>query len=189
MTLFSMTLLAGCGAEPQGPGSAAVAATVPGGAAADGADTDSRQVVRLGDMEADRGDPATEQRNPFRFGAEQGRGTDDPDDGDDEESDDTDPDEDAAPRDRGALSLPVGGVSGGSADIPLTFLGFVESSGLVGRVVVLTDGELVFHGREGEVIDGRYRIVGLGLESVDLERVDGRGQKTLRLPEQSPRGS
>ena len=47
--------------------------------------------------------------------------------------------------------------------------------------MVLTDGELVFHGRVGEVIDGRFRIVGIGLESVDVARIDGRGQQTLRL--------
>ena len=72
--------------------------------------------------------------------------------------------------------------TGGSADIPLRFIGFVESPGIEGRVVVLTDGEVVFHGRLGDVIDGRYRIVDIGLESVDLERIDGRGGQTLSLP-------
>ncbi len=48
--------------------------------------------------------------------------------------------------------------------------------------MVLTDGDLLFHGRVGDVIDGRYRIVAVGLESVDVERVDGRVQQTLRLP-------
>ena len=74
---------------------------------------------------------------------------------------------------------PIAGA--GRPRLPLTFIGFVESPGIEGRVVVLTDGETVFHGRVGDVIDGRYRIVGLGTESVDVERIDGRGQQTLRL--------
>ena len=78
---------------------------------------------------------------------------------------------------------PRGAALGG---IPLTFIGFVESPGIEGRVVVLTDGENVFHGRVGDVLDGRYRIVGLGLESVDVERIDGLGTQTLRLSSESP---
>ena len=70
----------------------------------------------------------------------------------------------------------------------MEFIGFVESPGIEGRVVVLTDGETVFHGRVGDVIDGRYRIVGLGIESVDVEPIDGRGQQTLRLSSESSSG-
>ena len=54
---------------------------------------------------------------------------------------------------------------------------------------MLTDGDLVFHGRVGDVIDGRYRIVRIGLESVDVERVDGQGEQTLRLPSDPSSGS
>ena len=72
--------------------------------------------------------------------------------------------------------------------MPLSYIGFVESPGIEGRVVVLTDGEVVHHGRVGDVIDGRYRIVGVGLESVDLERIDGQGEQTLRLPDGTPSG-
>jgi hypothetical protein len=78
--------------------------------------------------------------------------------------------------------LPRGSAAGAAGAVPLTFIGFVESPGIEGRVVVLTDGDLLFHGRVGDVIDGRYRIVAVGLESVDVERVDGRVQQTLRLP-------
>jgi hypothetical protein len=35
--------------------------------------------------------------------------------------------------------------------------------------------------REGEVIDGRYRVVRLGIESAVVEFVDGRGRSTLPL--------
>ena len=68
----------------------------------------------------------------------------------------------------------------------LTFVGFVEGLELDGRVVVFTDGEFVFYGRQGDVIDGRFRIVRFGLESVDLVAIDGQGEQTLRLqPENS----
>ena len=93
------------------------------------------------------------------------------------------PDLDSVPAPRSAAS------PGATGDVPLTFIGFVESPGIEGRVVVLTDGELVFHGRVGDVIDGRYRIVGIGLESVEVERIDGRGQQTLRLSSESSSGS
>ena len=84
------------------------------------------------------------------------------------------------------VPVPAGAASpGGTGDVSLTFIGFVESPGIEGRVVVLTDGELVFHGRVGDVIDGRYRIVGLGLDSVDVERIDGQRQQTLRLSSES----
>ena len=36
-------------------------------------------------------------------------------------------------------------------------------------------------GREGEIIDGRYRLVRIGVESVVMEYVDGRGRTTIRL--------
>jgi len=70
-------------------------------------------------------------------------------------------------------------------DMPLTFIGFVESPGVDGRIVVLTDGNSVFHGRMGEVVDGRYRIVGIDSESIEVEGVDGSDKRTLRLPGES----
>jgi hypothetical protein len=50
-----------------------------------------------------------------------------------------------------------------------------------GRVAVLSDGRSVYHGREGEVIEGRYRIVRIGEESIQMEHLDGRGRQTIRL--------
>jgi hypothetical protein len=74
------------------------------------------------------------------------------------------------------------------AAIPLTFLGFMESPGIEGRVVILSDGDNILYGRRGEVIDGRYRIVSLGLESVVVERINGKGQVTLSLPNDASDG-
>ena len=36
-------------------------------------------------------------------------------------------------------------------------------------------------GREGDIIDGRYRLVRIGVESVVMEYLDGRGRTTIRL--------
>lgn len=65
--------------------------------------------------------------------------------------------------------------------ITLKFIGTVTLPGDTGRVAVLSDGKFVYHGREGDIIDGRYRLVRIGEESVQLEYVDGRGRQTIRL--------
>ncbi len=65
--------------------------------------------------------------------------------------------------------------------ITLKFIGTVTVPSGEGRVAVLSDGKFVYHGREGDIIDGRYRIVRIGEESVQMEHVDGRGRQTIRL--------
>jgi hypothetical protein len=65
--------------------------------------------------------------------------------------------------------------------ITLKFFGVVSGPGRVGRVAALGDGKFVYHGREGSIIEGRYRIVKIGEESIQLEYADGRGRQTIRL--------
>ena len=48
-------------------------------------------------------------------------------------------------------------------------------------MAVLSDGRFTFHGHAGDIIDGRYRIVSIGVESIVLEHVDGRRRQTIRL--------
>ena len=65
--------------------------------------------------------------------------------------------------------------------IPLKFIGVLERA-RTGRVAILSDGRgSTFHAREGEDIDGRYRVVRIGADSIELSYVDGRGRQTLRL--------
>jgi hypothetical protein len=45
----------------------------------------------------------------------------------------------------------------------------------------LTDGKDVFFGREGDIIEGRYKIVRVNVESIDISYADGRGQRRLGL--------
>lgn len=64
--------------------------------------------------------------------------------------------------------------------IALKFIGFVNR-GTQGKVAVLSDGKFVYHGREGDIIEGRYRVVRVGDESVQMEYLDGRGRQSIRL--------
>jgi len=185
VSLGCVVLATGCGT---GTDPAAQGALVGGGTPADVASPtgaqDEWKAVKMDEMATDRSTPESERRNPFRFGVrtapQSGSGGEDlslfwpgvPGD--------TLVDRDVIPAPGGDTTI------GGPQGVPLSFVGFVESPGVEGRVVVLTDGEVVHYGRVGDVIDGRYRIVGLGLESVDLERIDGKGTQTLRLPSESP---
>lgn len=65
--------------------------------------------------------------------------------------------------------------------IPYKFIGLVES-GPAKRLAVLSDGRgLPVYGREGDIIEGRFRIVRIGAESIEMEHIDGRGRQTIRL--------
>lgn len=65
--------------------------------------------------------------------------------------------------------------------IPFKFIGIVSSASTGGKVAVLSDGKFVYHGREGDIIDGRFRVVRIGEESIQMEYFDGRGRQTIRL--------
>ena len=64
--------------------------------------------------------------------------------------------------------------------IPLKFLGIVTRGNGV-RWAVLSDGKRQVYGRETDIIDGQYRIVSIGNESIELSYADGRGRQTVRL--------
>lgn len=174
----------GCEASPDSgvaqPIGSAVAPGPDAPAGPDGAEAGGAvQALRLDDMNTERADPTPERRNPFRFGA----ATQGPSGAVPPVGAPAPPPVRREPLDRAdtAAGSPRDTAATASA-IPLTFMGFMESPGVEGRVVVLSDGDAVFHGRRGDVIDGRYRILDMGLESVELERIDGRGRATLSLP-------
>jgi hypothetical protein len=64
--------------------------------------------------------------------------------------------------------------------IPLKFIGVMEVPGL-GKVAAFSDCRATMRGREGEVVAGQYRLVRIGVESVVMEYVDGRGRTTIRM--------
>jgi hypothetical protein len=64
--------------------------------------------------------------------------------------------------------------------IPLKYIGFMDVPAL-GKVAALSDCRTTMRGREGEVVAGQYRLVHIGVESVVMEYVDGRGRTTIRM--------
>jgi hypothetical protein len=63
--------------------------------------------------------------------------------------------------------------------IALKFFGTFETK--KGVLAALTDGRGVYKGYVGDTIEGRYRILRIGVESIDLAYLDGRGRQTIRL--------
>ena len=68
----------------------------------------------------------------------------------------------------------------------IKFIGIAETSkGKIGAFSVwdqtTRECKATFPGREGEVIEGRYRVVRIGIESAVLEYVNGEGKTTLPL--------
>ncbi|MCA1649676.1 MAG: hypothetical protein LC753_05135, partial [Acidobacteria bacterium] len=122
--------------------------------------------VRLEALKAERPGPDDEARNPFRFQPK--------------------PPPPAPP-----TVAPPKALTPAPVDVPppgppppppitLKFIGIIEAPG-VGKLAALSDCRYTFRGREGEVIEGRYRLVKIGIESVTMEYLDGRGRTTIRL--------
>lgn len=128
-------------------------------------------VVRLDALTRVRPEPQAGSRNPFRFRAAA------PVPG---------PSIAAGPNAGvGGRAAPVGTpVSVGAAPPPpiaLKFIGVVEQAPSRLKLAVLSDGRNVFYGKEGDTIEGRYRIERIGVESIEMAYIDGRGRQTLRL--------
>jgi hypothetical protein len=66
------------------------------------------------------------------------------------------------------------------APIALKFIGVMGPD--TAKIAILSDGRNPpFLGKEGAIIEGRYRIIKIGVESVELAYADGRGRQTIRL--------
>jgi hypothetical protein len=66
--------------------------------------------------------------------------------------------------------------------IPLKFIGIAEAPMQSKRIAALVDPTgRSFHGREGEIVAGQYRILKIGVESIEMAYLDGRGRQTIRL--------
>lgn len=64
--------------------------------------------------------------------------------------------------------------------IALKYIGVLETN--QGRVAIFKDaGGDILNGGEGDVLDGRYRLLKINAESADLAYTDGRGRQTIRL--------
>jgi hypothetical protein len=64
--------------------------------------------------------------------------------------------------------------------IPLKFFGVMTVNGE--RIAAFSDERgNTFRGKEGEVLEGRYRLLRIGPDSVDMAFLDGRGRQSIRL--------
>ena len=65
--------------------------------------------------------------------------------------------------------------------IPVKFLGIAEDPSRPGKLVSLSLNGAVVVAREGDVVDGKYRLLKVGLESIVMAYLDGQFQQTIRL--------
>ena len=73
-------------------------------------------------------------------------------------------------------------------EIPLKYIGTIEDPARNLKLAAFTDCKYTYRGIEGGIIAGQYRLVKIGVESVVVEFVDGRGRKTLRMSGQECQG-
>ena len=131
-----------------------------------GARAESVPAVKLDALSAARPEPVPNERNPFRFEQK------------------APPPLPPSARAEGPGGVDAGGAPAGPAPpppIPLKFIGIVEAPRPRGKIAVLSDARGVYYGREGDVVEGRYKIVRIGVESIEMIYVDGRGRQTIRL--------
>jgi hypothetical protein len=125
--------------------------------------------VRLGDLAAKRPDPGDVERNPFRFR----------------------PPPAPPPPPPQAVAPPVNLPPPTPPPpvippIPLKFMGTVEGPGI--RLAALTDCKgFTYAGREGETIDGRYKLVRIQVETIVMEYPNGTGRTTIRKTGECPK--
>jgi hypothetical protein len=127
--------------------------------------------VRLEALEASRPEEGGADRNPFRF----------------------QPKAAPAPPPSAFKPPPVETAPAGPPPPPpippisLKYMGSVEKPGGV-KIAALSDCRAAtFAAAEGETVDGRYRVVKIGIESLLIEYVDGKGRQTLRREGCPPR--
>ena len=79
-----------------------------------------------------------------------------------------------------AISVPTGPPP--PPPIPLRFIGLVDAPTQAGRVAIFSDGRNnVFYGKDGDIIEGRYKVLKVSQDAAELSYVDGRGRQTIRL--------
>jgi hypothetical protein len=122
--------------------------------------------VHLNALNGERPKPVGPERNLFRFRERPAPAPPPPARG-------TSPVEPAPPAPSGPPQPPP---------ITLKFIGTVQANGGRTTFAVLTDGQgPPMSGKEGDTIAGRYRIIRIGVESVEMSYLDGRGRQTIRI--------
>ncbi len=161
---FTTLTLFGCqGVQPSGGAPATLAENVQNPGAVPGRQDSADLGLRLDEVTRSRPATLVQPRNPFRFGQ-------------------TSPEPSSAPRpvvsDSPLVASPALETVSPSR---LRLIGLVSGSGSAERIAVLTDGENVFHGREGDIGEGRYRLLSVNETSVEIEFVRDGNRRLLRL--------
>ncbi len=78
-----------------------------------------------------------------------------------------------------ATPLPAAGTGPAAPPVKVTFIGSVERRGLK-VAVLLTDEQEVLTGQVGQLVANRFRIVKIGIESVDIQDVGS--DRVRRIP-------
>ena len=66
--------------------------------------------------------------------------------------------------------------------IGLRFIGLVDAPTQAGRIAILSDGRgNIFYGKDGDIIEGRYKVLKVSPDAAELSYLDGRGRQTIRL--------
>ena len=140
--------------------------------AAQAAPIDPKELdIRLESLQAERPKEGEIERNPFRF---QPKAAPPPPSG--PRPGPIDP-----PVDTGPPPPPP------PPTIPLKLMGFVDLPG-GGKLAALSDCKgATFSAAEGKTVDGQYRIVKIGIESITIEFINGKGRQNLRVEGCPPR--
>jgi hypothetical protein len=65
--------------------------------------------------------------------------------------------------------------------IALKFIGVLETANAQ-KIAVLSDGRgSPIYGKEGDTVLGQYKILRIGVESIEMAYLDGRGRQTIRM--------
>jgi len=162
--------------------SAAARQNAPGGAGEPGAQAGARPrapapapipAVALASLDVAQPEPADSGRDPFRF-----------------ESGAAIAPRSGTPGTGAATSPPAGAVTPAvplgppppppPPPIPLKFIGIAKQG--AGRLyAVLRDERGVYYGAEGDVVEGRYRILRVSADTIEVSYVDGRGRTSIPL--------
>jgi len=122
--------------------------------------------LKLDRLTAQREDPGEPERNPFRFRPAPPPPAPRVEPG-------------PAPRPEIFVPPPPAGPPP-PPPIPLKYFGNAMVQGT--RIGYFADARgRIIHGKEGDIIEGRYRVVRVGEDSADLQYADGRGRQTIRL--------
>lgn len=122
--------------------------------------------VKLETLHGNAAGPAAGERNPFRFQPKAPPPPPPP------------PPQSERPPTYGPPPVPVPTGPKPIGEL-IKFIGIVDTG--TAKIGAFSDCRYTFSGREGEIIEGRFRVVRIGVESAVLEYVDGSGRTTLPL--------